>query len=155
MIKNLRMRYGAMVNDKKTLEMVHEVTLQLFEQRCSKWADAQSVDLHGALDTIIYDIMGQVIFGGNWSDASKGKAIRKEHLYLIKWSSRYGMEVLKEPSWANMFKAGSDLRAFFASIKRFRALCSGMINDRRNAIKADPKSFENDRTALTMRVTHK
>lgn len=155
MIKNLRMRYGSMVNDAKTLELVHNVTLQLFEERCSNWADAKTMDLHGALDTIIYDIMGQVIFGGNWTDADKGKAIRKEHLYLIEWSSRYGMEVLKEFSWKNMMNAGSDLRKYFASMKRLRNVCDGMIQERRKAIKENPKKFENDRTALTMLVTNK
>jgi len=149
------MRYGSMVNDKHTLAAVHDVTLSLFEERAQDWADSKSINLHATLDTTIYDIMGKVIFGGTWSDGDKGKAIRKEHLYLIHWSSRYGMKVLKEPTIANAMSAFSDFRTFFASIKKLRAICGSMIDERRKVLKDDAKKFESDRTALTMLCTDK
>jgi cytochrome P450 len=152
MIKNLRMRYGAMVNDKQTLQLVHDVTLKLVDERFRGWSSASTVDLHDALDTVIYDIMGQSVFGGTWSDGSRGKAIRAEHLYLIKWSSRYGMEVLKDPTWGNFFNCFADLRRYFASMRKLRSICGEMIRERRKAIEADPKKYENDRTALSMLV---
>jgi len=155
MIKDLRLRYGSMTQSAATLEQAHQVTIQLLEERSKAWDSAKTVDLHDALDTIIYDVMGEVIFGGTWTDKGQGQAIRKEHLYLIKWSSRYGMEVLKEPSWSNLFKAPADLRAYFASIKELRRICEGMLESRRQAIEANPEQWADDETALTMLITNK
>lgn len=155
MIKNLRMRYGGMVNDKQTLQMVHDVSMALIEQRGCDWADHKTLDLHARLDTIIYDIQGQVIFGGNWSTTDVGQAIRKEHLYLIHWSSRYGMEFLKEPTWSSLFNCGADLRRYFASMRELRRVVGSLISDRKKAMKDDPAKYEDDKTALTMLVKNK
>jgi cytochrome P450 len=155
MIKNLRMRYGSMVNDKEVLKAVHEVTQKLFEERCTGWGDQKSVDLHAQMDTLIYDISGETIFGSRWTEAEKGKAIRKEHLFLIHWSSRYGMKVLKDPTFANAINAFSDLRAYLGAIRRMRSICGGLIEERRKAVKADPKKYANARDALTMLVSNK
>jgi cytochrome P450 len=142
------------VNPPEVLEDVNNTAVQLIDERSATWADGPSLDLFRNLDGLIYDIMGQVIFKGNWTDGARGQAIRKEHLYLIHWSSRYGMKVLETPSFKNMLCAASDCMEFFASIKRLRAIVGEMIDNRRKEIAADPKKFANDKGALTNLVTN-
>jgi len=47
----------------------------------------------------------------------------------------------------------SDMRAYFKAIKDLRKVCGDMIDKRRDQIRANPKAFEKDKTALTMLVT--
>lgn len=153
MIKKLRLRYGKMVNGRDTLESVHTTSIEMLSKRTRHWAEGKPVDLHGELGPLIYDIMGKVLFGGSWSQHESGQTIRKLHVYLIEWSSRYGMKVLKTPSWRNFCRSFSDMSGYFKAIKDLRKVCGDMIDRRREDIRKNPKAYANDKTALTMLVT--
>lgn len=153
MIKQLRLIYQKMVAGRETLEMIHQIAFDAVGPMADKWGSNTSTNLHDELKILQYDIMGKALFGGVWSTTENGPKIRDTHLYLIQWSSRYGMKVLKDPSWGNFFSCISDLRAYFKAIKDLRDLCGAMIDIRRTAIAANPSAYVGDKTSLTMLVT--
>ena len=76
-VKQLRLKYGNMVNDKASLRSVHKVTLEQLTAKTAKWGESP-VDVFDELKTILYDIMGITLFGGTWSNSEVGTRLLKQ-----------------------------------------------------------------------------
>ena len=62
-VKQLRLRYHAMVSSRAALDLAHEQTRIILEGRTRHWADLNTtVDVFEELKTIMYDIMGVTLF---------------------------------------------------------------------------------------------
>ena len=148
MVKKLRLRYGKMVSTKEALLKVHDATIEHFESAIAEWGGDVPVNVHAKLGPILYDIMGEVLFGSAWSSTEEGPRMMKLHLYLIHECNRWAFYPIA-PWW------NADYRKFVQTIKDLRALCGSMISKRRAEIKANPAEYADDLTALNMLCTDK
>lgn len=97
-VKQLRLRYGKMVNGPVAGRAVHAEVLRFFDRKVtSDWGSGQAVDVFDELRTILYDVMGMAVFGGVWMADDNGREIFRLHRYLIEWSMQMGVKALKKP----------------------------------------------------------
>ena len=83
-----------MVTGTEALQSVHDTSLRLFDERTAAWADGKAVNVFEELKFTLYDIMGEVLFGGAWSENDNGPTILKLHRYrisLLSASARVGL----------------------------------------------------------------
>ena len=98
---------------------------------------------------LIYDIMGRVLFGGEWSKSEIGKEIRKNHVYLIENSNVWAFYPFKP--WYN-----SAYRKYASTIKILRQLAGSLVDQRRRDVENDKTGQEEKRNdAVTMLVTER
>jgi len=147
LVKQMRLRYNKMVSTPEALESIHKISALRFTNAADKW-DRGPIDLFEELSHLVYDIMGEALFGSSWLSSSEGREIYRNHTYLIKNSLRWAFYPVS-PYW------NADYREYLACIKRLRDICSKLINKRRQAIESDPGHFVDDRTALTMLILEK
>lgn len=95
-VKQLRLRYGKMVNGQETQRRVHAATLQMLRETAADWGEAGGpVDVYEAFKVALYDVMGSVLFGQAWSDHAKGGTIFRLHRQLIEGSMQLGISFLR------------------------------------------------------------
>jgi cytochrome P450 len=147
MVKKLRLRYGKMISNVEQLRKLNDISFTEFGKLVSGWgAQPGGVEIHAQLGPVIYDIMGQTLFGGSWSTSDAGKSIMEHHKYLIKNTNKWMF-------WPFPPYFLAEYNEYVDTIKRWRALCWQLIEERRAAIAADPKAWAGDESALTLLVT--
>jgi len=144
MVKQLRLRYGKMVSTRLALESVHQVSIDHFARHITKW-DSKPVNLFAELGPLIYDIMGQVLFGDVWTETDHRVKIREHHTYLIANSLRWAFYPVN-PWW------NSEYRRYVSSTKTLRNLCSEMIQEHEDRLNKNPEKYKGDSSALTMLI---
>ncbi|CAK9109524.1 Cytochrome P450 4e3 (CYPIVE3), partial [Durusdinium trenchii] len=146
--KQMRLRYGKMISNVEQLDKLNQATYRMFGELFSKWkAQQDDIDLHADVGPYIYKVMLKVLF-----NADKGEIqdrIYELHKHLIKYTDKFmfvphPFKALV-PGWSE----------YDAAQKEWRRLCYSLIEDRAAEIRADPKKWENDESALTMIVTSK
>merc|ERR1712070_1262320 len=137
-VKSLRMQYGSMVigeMDSAPQIKIHDVAFDTMSKRTKHW-DQRPIDVFEELKHILYDVMGDVLFGAAWSSNSRGAEIIKTHRCLIEHSASLGLSCCEEFTLRNLLKLPSDYRCYQNAIKRFHALCWEMIEERRAEVQA-------------------
>jgi len=146
LVKKMRMRYGRMISNTSVLEKLNDATYREFGRLADKWSKQEEANVHKDLGPVIYDVMGNVLFGGRWSTTDIGQRIYKCHLHLINYTDTYMFWPF--PPW---FLSG--YRKYRAIQSEWYSLCEELIEDRRAEYEKDPKKFQDDESALTMFVT--
>eukprot|EP01065_Artemidia_motanka_P047113 TRINITY_DN72_c0_g1_i1.p1 TRINITY_DN72_c0_g1~~TRINITY_DN72_c0_g1_i1.p1 ORF type:complete len:985 (+),score=438.09 TRINITY_DN72_c0_g1_i1:73-2955(+) len=125
-IRLIRERYAKVIRADSTMQMMHDITIEQFEKALDSW-EGKDVDVHGELGWQIYDIMGRIMFGGEWSKHGAGPKIRELHQYCIENSNRWAYlpdEVKeKEPDYAR----------YVTCIAELREICGGILDAKRRA----------------------
>ena len=148
-VKQLRLKYNRMVSNQEALRKVTLVAQDMFQSRGHDWLDEKGVDIHKMTGPLIYDIMGRVLFGGEWSKSEIGKEIRKNHVYLIENSNVWAFYPFKP--WYN-----SAYRKYASTIKILRQLAGSLVDQRRRDVENDKTGQEAKRNdAVTMLVTER
>eukprot|EP00756_Hemistasia_phaeocysticola_P021204 Hpha_TRINITY_DN15762_c0_g1::TRINITY_DN15762_c0_g1_i1::g.41768::m.41768 len=123
-IKQIRDRYSKIIRAESTMNLMHEITIERFNAALDRWT-GQSVDCHKELGAQIYDIMGSVMFGNEWSQTDVGPRIRELHLYLIENSNRWAYlpDEMKEKE--------KDYQTFKNNIQELRDICARVLDAKR------------------------
>eukprot|EP00756_Hemistasia_phaeocysticola_P021205 Hpha_TRINITY_DN15762_c0_g1::TRINITY_DN15762_c0_g1_i2::g.41780::m.41780 len=123
-IKQIRDRYSKIIRAESTMNLMHEITIERFNAALDRWT-GQSVDCHKELGEQIYDIMGRVMFGSEWSQTDVGPRIRELHLYLIEHSNRWAYlpDEMKEKE--------KDYQTFKRNIQELRDICARVLDAKR------------------------
>eukprot|EP00515_Schizochytrium_aggregatum_P013504 CAMPEP_0202092910 /NCGR_PEP_ID=MMETSP0964-20121228/48272_1 /ASSEMBLY_ACC=CAM_ASM_000500 /TAXON_ID=4773 /ORGANISM="Schizochytrium aggregatum, Strain ATCC28209" /LENGTH=536 /DNA_ID=CAMNT_0048661155 /DNA_START=57 /DNA_END=1670 /DNA_ORIENTATION=+ len=148
MVKQLRLRYGRMISNVDQLRKVNEVSFREFGDLHRTWSIERrpdGLDVHFAVGPYIYDIMGQVLFGGSWTTSDIGQRIMANHKYLIKWINTWMF-------WPFPPYFLSKYREFIATKKEWRQLCEHLLEERKANM---PAKWEKDDSALTLLLTSK
>jgi len=143
MVKQMRLRYGKMVTNLDQLAKLNQVTYDHFGKMTESWGEEPEVNLHGFLGPAIYDVMGRVLFGGSWTEHGAGKTIYDLHVHLIQNVDKfmfYPFPPYFLPSYIE----------YLGKVKKLRAICGNIIDERAAQIAANPKQWENDESALTL-----
>jgi len=146
-VKQLRLKYNRMVSNQDALRKVTRVAQEMFEKR--DWLDKKGVDIHSMTGPLIYDIMGRVLFGGEWSKSEIGKEIRKNHVYLIENSNVWAFYPFK-PWYSSAY------RKYASTIKILRHKAGILVDQRKRDIENDKTGKEAQRKdAVTMLCTER
>eukprot|EP01062_Namystynia_karyoxenos_P017657 TRINITY_DN16530_c0_g1_i1.p1 TRINITY_DN16530_c0_g1~~TRINITY_DN16530_c0_g1_i1.p1 ORF type:complete len:574 (+),score=226.47 TRINITY_DN16530_c0_g1_i1:76-1722(+) len=123
-IKQIRERYAKIIRAEETMNLMHDITVERFSQALDRW-QGRSVDVHEELGAQIYDIMGRVMFGGEWSRTDVGPRIRQLHLYLIEHSNRWAYlpDEMKEKE--------PDYQQFKRNTQELRDICARVLDEKR------------------------
>jgi len=146
--KDMRLRYGKLIQPREVLEKLSETTAEIaLKQLVPKLAGGTPKDIHKELGPVIYNIMGKTIFGGEWlkGEGAIGQKIYKLHVYLIENAGNYAFYPF-EP-W---YDAG--YRKYRATIVELRKVCGKLLAERRAE---EIKNPSNRTDALTLICTNK
>jgi len=150
-VKQMRMKYGEKISDRHSLEKVHEVSLRQFRAAVDKWSTGAPFDLFRSLGPEIYDVMGQVMFDSPWLTTEMGREVYKLHKQLIEGVNRWLL-------WA-AFPVGPWFHPgyvkYVMTVRKWHALVGSLIEKRAQEMKADPKKYANDMSAIGMILTAK
>lgn len=126
-IKQIRDRYSKVIRADSTMQLMHDITVERFNKALDSWT-GNSIDVHKELGSQIYDIMGRVMFGGEWSQTDVGPRIRELHLYLIEHSNRWAYlpDEVKEKE--------KDYQTFKNNIKELRDICGRVLDSKRKQL---------------------
>lgn len=87
--KQLRRSYQDIIGDGAVHDKLHTLALEALDKEMSTWTGAE-VDVHTRFETMVYDVMGQVLFGQSWTETGVGMRIMKNHLFcahnVMKWA---------------------------------------------------------------------
>lgn len=87
--KQLRRSYQEIINDPSVHQKLHRIAGEQLDTEIKSWAGSE-VDVYTRFEGMIYDIMGQVLFGQTWSELGVGKRIMKNHTFcahnVMKWA---------------------------------------------------------------------
>lgn len=146
-VKALRSKYAKLSTSPEQLRVAHKLCVENTVSWTRNWHRG-AVELHSELASLLYDVMGEILFRKRWSEHGLGEQIREKHLYLIKWAGHWAFFPIK-PMW------NADYHMFLKTIERLRELCGQAIETRRGEIESNPKLFENDTSALTILVSER
>lgn len=88
----MRRSYQKIVNDPAVLAKLHQTAWDSMQKEIANWDNGRGKDVnaHGQFEPMVYDIVGQVLFGATWSQSDVGKRIMKNHLFCVhnvmKWA---------------------------------------------------------------------
>eukprot|EP01062_Namystynia_karyoxenos_P018801 TRINITY_DN16_c0_g2_i1.p1 TRINITY_DN16_c0_g2~~TRINITY_DN16_c0_g2_i1.p1 ORF type:complete len:991 (+),score=448.41 TRINITY_DN16_c0_g2_i1:97-2973(+) len=125
-IKLIRERYAKVIRNEATMKMMHDITVEQFEIALDRW-EGNTVDAHAELGGQIYDIMGRIMFGGEWSKDQNGPTIRRLHTYCIENSNRWAYlpDEMKEKE--------PDYLKYVATIAQLREICGNILEQKRRS----------------------
>lgn len=151
--KEMRLRYGQMVQRREQLEAVDQVAQKrfkaLFDDITARSANGKvAVDFNEDLVLTIYDIMGEVIFDGPWLATKVGRECYDLHRGLIKGVDQWVL-------WPFPPVFHPTFCSYLYKIYKWRRLVGGLLDERRKAIKANPAAYKDNVSALTMIVTQR
>eukprot|EP00397_Hematodinium_sp_SG-2012_P019479 GEMP01020016.1.p1 GENE.GEMP01020016.1~~GEMP01020016.1.p1 ORF type:complete len:487 (+),score=79.74 GEMP01020016.1:87-1547(+) len=90
-VKRMRLKYGAIVNSKDTLDVVCTNARRILLECTAGWETRpEPVNVHEETQIIIYNIMGATFFGERFFGTEEGRSIRTHHLYCVKNVLPYG-----------------------------------------------------------------
>lgn len=143
MVKELRQRYFKMVATPEVVRSMHDEAVSTILRESKNWHRGP-VDVHAEFGSMIYDIMGRVLFRRAWSSHETGRKVRRAHVYLIKNVNRW----MFFPDWLKP-RWNPEYREYLATIAELRGLCEGMLEERRKELESRPEEFVGDTSALT------
>jgi cytochrome P450 len=146
-VKEMRLIYGTMITAPSQLSKLHDVSMNKFKYEIEQWSTpanqpAKSIDAFAVLGPAIYDVMGQVMFDAPWLTTELGRKIYKLHKYLIENVNRWVLYPVG-PIWHPAFIK------YLMTIREWRGLIGGLLDERARAINENPTKYENDGTAMT------
>ncbi|KAH9256005.1 hypothetical protein BASA81_005781 [Batrachochytrium salamandrivorans] len=147
-IKELRLRYGAMVAQRSQIDKLHAISFQKFRAAVDVWTaePSQQVDAFAVVAPAIYDIMGTVLFNAPWLDNEDGREGYKLHKKLI-------LEVNRWVLWPVGPIFHPAFLDYLWTIRKWRNLVGRMLDGRAKEMRENPAKFEDDTSAAHMLLT--
>jgi cytochrome P450 len=124
-IHSIRDQYESVIHSQGMYKEMQDVTTEVMEKAIAEWTNGPAINLHHELGWLIYDIMGRLMFGGQWSSQTVGREIKALHQYLIenseKWAYLPPAQKETEP----------DYKKYMGTIQQLREICGRMLDEKR------------------------
>jgi enoyl-CoA hydratase len=124
-IHQIRDQYESVIHSQGIYKAMQDITTEALEKAIVEWSNGPAINLHQELGWVIYDIMGKIMFGGEWSSQTIGREIKRLHQYLIENSERWAYlpeeQKAKEP----------DYKKYIGTIQQLRDICGNMLDEKR------------------------
>merc|ERR1712070_818262 len=87
-----------------------------------------SINIHGELGELIYDIMGRIMFGAAWSSQKVGKDIKALHVFLIENSERWAYQPPEQ------IQDDPEYKMYLDTIMHLRGICGNLLDEKRTQV---------------------
>jgi len=158
--KQMRRSYQEIVNDPEVHNKLSATAWAAIQKEIVGWTQ-KDVDVYKSFESMIYDIMGTVLFGDTWLSSNVGKRIMKNHTFcahnVMKWAF-----LPWTPFWNQDYRDYANAKqGFWDDVdmmleKRRKELAAGVDTDRKDvytllltAKKADGSLFYDRPTAVS------